>query len=141
MINCAVIIKKFLMVSMNVRTDLWLMDTLDNVIVPEVFGIGGGIPITPFGSWSYDFTEEQATELLADCPDDTVLISHSPPKNILDRSSSGLHLGSEVVRKVIMEKNPRLVVCGHIHESSGRIENYENTVVINAGPEGVIHEI
>src|SRR5262245_37039631 len=22
------------------------------------FGIGGGIPTTPFGSWSYDFTEE-----------------------------------------------------------------------------------
>jgi hypothetical protein len=32
------------------------------------FGIGGGIPVTPFGAWSYDFTEEQAAGLLADCP-------------------------------------------------------------------------
>ncbi len=24
------------------------------------FGIGGGIPVTPFGSWSYDFTEKEA---------------------------------------------------------------------------------
>src|SRR5437762_13748930 len=30
------------------------------------FGLGGGVPITPFGSWSYDFSEEQAEELLKD---------------------------------------------------------------------------
>ena len=23
------------------------------------FGLGGGVPVTPFGAWSYDFTEEQ----------------------------------------------------------------------------------
>src|SRR6478609_9002994 len=28
------------------------------------FGVGGGIPITPFGSLSYDFDEAQAEELL-----------------------------------------------------------------------------
>jgi Icc-related predicted phosphoesterase len=30
----------------------------------DFFGLGGGIPVTPFGSWSYDFTEEQASQLL-----------------------------------------------------------------------------
>ena len=30
----------------------------------EIFGVGGGIPVTPFGSWSYDFTEAQARDLL-----------------------------------------------------------------------------
>src|SRR5262245_5238698 len=24
------------------------------------FGLGGGVPVTPFGPWSYDLTEEQA---------------------------------------------------------------------------------
>ena len=24
------------------------------------FGLGGGVPVTPFGAWSYDFTEEEA---------------------------------------------------------------------------------
>src|SRR5580698_2819822 len=38
------------------------------------FGIGGGIPVTPFGSWSYDFTEEQASELLSTCPPGCVLV-------------------------------------------------------------------
>jgi Icc-related predicted phosphoesterase len=27
----------------------------------EFWGVGGGIPVTPFGSWNYDFDEEQAT--------------------------------------------------------------------------------
>jgi Icc-related predicted phosphoesterase len=28
------------------------------------YGIGGGIPITPFGSWSYDFSEDEASQLV-----------------------------------------------------------------------------
>ena len=40
-------------------------------------GIGGGIPVTPFGSWSYDFTEEQATDLLFECPPECVLVTVS----------------------------------------------------------------
>ncbi|MGD2269225.1 MAG: metallophosphoesterase family protein [Desulfobacterales bacterium] len=32
------------------------------------YGIGGGIPVTPFGSWSFDFSEDEAIELLRDCP-------------------------------------------------------------------------
>ena len=43
------------------------------------FGIGGGISITPFGSWSYDFSEDEARDLLRDCPSGGVLVSHSPP--------------------------------------------------------------
>jgi len=105
------------------------------------FGIGGGIPVTPFGSWSYDFTEDEAEELLLDCPENEVLISHSPPKGTVDLSSSGLHLGSEAVRKTIEKKSPRLVVCGHIHESAGKKEILRSTDVINAGPGGVFYNL
>jgi len=101
------------------------------------FGIGGGIPVTPFGSWSYDFTEEQAEDLLKDCPENAVMVSHSPPRGILDLSSRGQHLGSETVRKVILEKFPKLVVCGHIHESGGKMEKLGETVIVNAGPHGL----
>lgn len=31
----------------------------------HVFGLGGGIPVTPFGSWSWDFSEEEGEALLA----------------------------------------------------------------------------
>lgn len=105
------------------------------------FGIGGGIPITPFGSWSYDFTEDEAYDLLCDCPSGGVLVSHSPPAGVLDVSSDGRSLGSQAVRETILIKKPNLVVCGHIHGSAGQIDRIGKTTVINAGPQGIIWEL
>jgi Icc-related predicted phosphoesterase len=104
------------------------------------FGIGGGIPITPFGSWSYDFSEEEAYDLLNDCPSGGVLVSHSPPAGVLDASSDGRSLGSQAIRKTILVNKPSLVVCGHIHGSAGQIDRIGDTTVINAGPQGIIWE-
>jgi Icc-related predicted phosphoesterase len=103
-----------------------------------VFGIGGGIPVTPFGDWSYDFTEEEATDLLRDCPEGAMLVSHSPPHNVVDQDSSGQHLGSQAVRETIERTHPRLVACGHIHGSWGETDTLSGTPVINAGPQGVM---
>lgn len=101
------------------------------------FGIGGGVPVTPFGSWSYDFTEEQAAALLSGCPAGAVLVSHSPPKGAADVSSRGQSLGSTAVRAAVERLRPRLVVCGHIHGSAGVRAMIGATPVINAGPAGV----
>jgi Icc-related predicted phosphoesterase len=105
------------------------------------YGIGGGIPVTPFGAWSYDFTEGQAEEMLADCPEGGVLASHSPPANAVDRDSNGRHLGSTAVREAIEAKAPVLTVCGHIHGSWGETDTIGPTTVINAGPQGMTVEI
>ncbi|MCB0190891.1 MAG: metallophosphoesterase family protein [Anaerolineae bacterium] len=112
--------------------------TLEGV---DFFGIGGGIPVTPFGSWSYDFTEDEARRLLADCPMGGVLISHSPPKGAVDVSSRGISLGSVAVREVIEQQQPALVVCGHIHESAGQQAQVGNSVVVNAGPQGIVWDL
>jgi len=111
--------------------------TIDGI---TFFGIGGGIPITPFGSWSYDFSEDEAFELLRDCPPGCILISHSPPKGVLDLSSDGRSLGSHAVRETINKKKPGLVVCGHIHGSSGQTHRLGKITVINAGPGGIIYD-
>jgi Icc-related predicted phosphoesterase len=113
------------------------------VTITEIpfFGIGGGIPITPFGSWSYDFSEDEAYDLLRDCPSGGVLVSHSPPAGVLDVSSDGRSIGSQAVRETIRIKKPNLVVCGHIHGSAGQIDRIGETTVINAGPRGIIWEL
>lgn len=102
-----------------------------------VYGLGGAVPVTPFGDWSFDLTEQQAERMLADCPAGAILVSHSPPQGLLDVSSQGKHLGSTSVRAVIDRLKPRLVVCGHIHAMGGRQTLHGTTTVINAGPAGV----
>jgi Icc-related predicted phosphoesterase len=105
------------------------------------FGIGGGIPITPFGDWSYDFSEAQAAELLRACPPGAVLVSHSPPKGVVDVDAAGRSLGSTAVRDAVIRLRPRLVVCGHIHASGGNRAQIGTTPIINAGPRGLIFDL
>jgi Icc-related predicted phosphoesterase len=105
------------------------------------YGLGGGVPVTPFGAWSYDFTEDQAARLLAQCPAGGVLVSHSPPKGAVDRSSRGQSLGSVAVRDAVLRLRPVLVVCGHIHGCAGQHTLLGGTPVVNAGPAGVEWEL
>lgn len=104
------------------------------------FGIGGGIPVTPFGSWSFDLDETEAARLLSTCPTNTILLSHSPPLGTLDKSSSGQSLGSRSVDACINAKKPKLLVCGHIHASANRSQQVDDTLVVNAGPQGISWE-
>jgi Icc-related predicted phosphoesterase len=101
------------------------------------FGLGGGVPVTPFGAWSHDFTEDEARTLLAGCPPGCVLLSHSPPKGILDVSTRGASLGSQAVREAIERTRPALVVCGHIHACGGQTARLGPTPIVNAGPDGI----
>jgi Icc-related predicted phosphoesterase len=107
----------------------------------EFFGLGSGIPVTPFGAWSYDFTEEQAAELLSGCPKGCVLVSHSPPKGAVDVDSRGRSLGSVAVRDAVDQLEPLLVVCGHIHACAGQYVRLGRSPVVNAGPAGVEWEL
>jgi uncharacterized protein len=106
----------------------------------QFFGLGAGIPVTPW-DWSFDLDEEQAAERLASCPEDAVLVVHSPPKGHCDTSSSGDHLGSEAILEAIEAKRPSLAVCGHIHEAWGAEEEVGSTKVINLGPSGRLIDV
>lgn len=107
----------------------------------QFWGVGGGIPVTPFGDWSYDFDEQQAQVLLNGCPVGAVLIVHSPPLDTVDRDSSQRVRGSQSIRDCVLEKSPRLVVCGHIHDDWEKQVTLQSSQILNAGPRGVLMEI
>jgi Icc-related predicted phosphoesterase len=106
----------------------------------QFFGLGAGVPITPW-DWSFDLDDEQAAAKLADCPEGAVLVVHSPPKGHCDASSSGDHLGSEAILSAIEEKQPKLALCGHIHEAWGAEDEVGPTTVINLGPSGRLIDV
>jgi Icc-related predicted phosphoesterase len=103
------------------------------------WGIGGGIPTTPW-DWSYDLTEDEARLMLEDCPDGAVLLTHSPPFGHVD-GSRGDHYGSKAIAELIEEKKPKLVVCGHIHECWTQESKVGETRIMNLGPKGTIIEV
>ena len=105
----------------------------------QFFGLGGGVPPTPF-PWSFDLSEDEAAAKLESCPEGAVLVVHSPPKGHLDEVH-GRHLGSRAVLETIERKRPILAVCGHIHQCWGREAAIGTTPVVNVGPEGRIFEI
>jgi Icc-related predicted phosphoesterase len=106
--------------------------TIDGV---EFFGLGAGVPVTPW-DWSFDLDDEAATAMLAPCPEGAVLVLHSPPRGHCDSAGGDTHFGSPALLRAIEEKRPRLAVCGHIHESWGCESEIGATPVRNLGPTG-----
>ena len=106
----------------------------------EVFGLGAGVPVTPW-DWSFDLDEAEAEAMLADLPAGAILVSHSPPHGHVDRSGAGDHLGSKAVLAAIQEHGPRLVVCGHIHESWRQESSLGQSRIVNLGPAGAWFEL
>jgi Icc-related predicted phosphoesterase len=104
------------------------------------FGLGGGIPVTPW-DWSYDLEETEAEALLAELPEGAVLVVHSPPKGHCDEAGNGMSLGSKAILKAIEDKQPVLAVCGHIHESWGKESQVGETEIVNLGPAGKFFEL
>ncbi len=59
-----------------------------------------------------------------------VLVVHEPPQGVLDVVRTGKHIGSPAVRDQMLHLRPRVLTCGHVHESPG-IERVGDTLVIN----------
>jgi len=51
-----------------------------------------------------------------------VLVTHGPPKGVLDHTFLGIRVGCESLMTVIRQRPPRLHVFGHIHESRGETQ-------------------
>jgi Icc-related predicted phosphoesterase len=106
----------------------------------EFFGLGAGIPVTPW-EWSFDLDDEAARAMLEPCPDGAVLVLHSPPRGHCDGGGDGSHFGSPALLAAIEAKQPVLAVCGHIHEAWGCASEIGTTPLRNLGPTGTWIEI
>lgn len=111
--------------------------TIDGV---EFFGLGAGIPTTPW-DWSFDLSEEEATEAIAPATDGCVLVLHSPPYGHCDGGDPETHFGSKALLAAVEEKRPRLVMFGHIHEAWGCESTVGETPLRNLGPSGTWFEV
>lgn len=70
---------------------------------------------------AFDLAQRQElAEKWARIPVDTdVLITHTPPHGILDRTRRGKHVGCRDLAIAIQHISPKAHIFGHIHESAG----------------------
>lgn len=102
-----------------------------------ILGVGGST-FTPFSTPS-EFPETRFAEWLdglwthARQYSRVVLVSHTPPRDTLcDLVEGHLHVGSQAVREFIMDCQPDVCLCGHVHESRAE-DRLGRTVVVNPG--------
>jgi Icc-related predicted phosphoesterase len=93
-----------------------------------------GSPWQPeFCNWAFNLprNSQRLIDKWAECPLDTdVVISHGPPKTILDLNSQGTMCGCEVLLQRIAEVQPKVHCFGHIHHSHG-VTGLGDTVFVN----------
>lgn len=93
-----------------------LLDSMVEIEEKKIYGT----PWTPtFGRWSFmeDDTAEGLGRRFVGIPEGLdLLISHGPPFGVLDKTKRGESVGSQELLVRIWDANPKMVVCGHIHE-------------------------
>jgi Icc-related predicted phosphoesterase len=81
-----------------------------------------GTPWQPvFFDWAFNQTEPELEKIWKQIPANTdILLLHGPPFRHGDRNTHGEHTGSPSLLTRIREVQPKVVICGHIHESRGQ---------------------
>lgn len=93
-----------------------------------------GSPITPwfFNLAFNSYRGESISKHWQLIPSDTdILITHGPVFCKLDKTTNGQNVGCQDLSRIIGEINPRIHVCGHIHEAYGQV-NTPQTKFFNA---------
>lgn len=100
-----------------------------------------GSPYTPtFGSnWAFNKSRATINRIWEHIPDDTdILVTHGPPKNILDLNQNNISCGDSALLKKIKKLNIKYNIFGHIHDEGNSINsgiftpNSIKTTFINA---------
>ena len=92
---------------------------------------------------TFDGTHEFLEEKFSHIPYGLdVLVSHAPPtipgRNVDYSQRNAGHFGSPELTEAILEKKPRLVVCGHVHTGDHRPVSLGNTLVVNVSRVGTL---
>jgi len=100
-----------------------------------------GSPVQPwFHNWAFNRSEKSICKHWNEIPNDTdILITHVPPKHILDQNRREESCGCPHLTARVKELNPHYHIFGHIHESYGMIE-YNGTTYVNSSNLDFLYE-
>lgn len=91
-----------------------------------------GSPVTPFyHNWAFNLDKEAIKKHWEQIPACDILITHTPPYQILDKNHKGEELGCPYLLKKVKDLKPKIHTFGHVHESHGVIAS-PDTLFINS---------
>lgn len=109
-----------------------LIGLINESVEVEGLKIWGSPNTLTYHDWAFNSTSSEIVKIWDRIPTNTdVVISHSPPYDILDKSRSGLKLGCIDLFHKIKEVSPLIHSFGHVHESRG-FQQEKETLFINA---------
>ncbi|KAF6758060.1 Metallo-dependent phosphatase-like protein [Ephemerocybe angulata] len=89
-----------------------------------------GSPWSPeFFHWAFNYKRKEAEQIVSQYEKTDILMTHGPPHNILDLTTSSENAGCETLAAYLTlgRLRPRLHIFGHIHEAHGaHIHSWES---------------
>jgi Icc-related predicted phosphoesterase len=88
-----------------------------------------GSPYTPeFCNWAFNRARNKLGRIWDTIPDDIdILITHGPPKSVLDSASRDRHVsehvGCSALLKRVLKIQPKYHIFGHIHDNEDNLNN------------------
>jgi len=105
-------------------------------------GIGRDLPSSFSEVFIDDGTKNKPLNTFVD--ETSVLVTHVPPYRLQDTMFMRSHGGSKALRQLVDSRQPRLVICAHIHEDPGVTTSGKTTIVncsLGKRTEGAIIDI
>ena len=101
-----------------------------------------GSPVTPwFHDWAFNRLSDIKHHWDLIPVDTTILITHGPPKGILDLTRSRLNVGCPILLEKIKElKDLKIHSFGHIHEAHG-VQEIDEVTFVNASTLNLYYEV
>lgn len=91
-------------------------------------GVSGAVPV-PFRTRLRWFERPVLDRIVPLVQGHCVLVAHPPPWGTLDEVLGRFHAGCRGLHRIVLEQQPRMLICGHIHERSGTARLGETLVV------------
>ncbi len=121
--------------------DLLVRKAMNNLMPGNYYLENSGVEINGVRFWgspntvsffgmAFEKEESELEEIYSKIPDNTdILITHVPPKGILDANFHGKSCGSKSLYNRVLDLNPKVHVFGHVHHSYGVYKGDETTFV------------
>ena len=92
-------------------------------------GVSGAIPV-PFRTRLRWIERPVLEQMIGLVQEHSILVAHPPPWGTLDEVMGKFHAGCRGLEEIVRKRQPRMLICGHIHERPGTAR-LGKTLVVN----------